>query len=116
MVHTINIFMLYEEIIVAIQEHAYDNCCGNVSGHVYIYPNLLDHTLKSFTSIEYEFGMRTKREGTLKVVHCSRRVCNPTGEISIFIESPEYTGRSNHQRWTTMGLGPHGAHPWVAAP
>jgi hypothetical protein len=29
---------------------------AEVSGHVYIYPNPLGHTLKSFASIEYEFG------------------------------------------------------------
>jgi hypothetical protein len=35
-------------------------------GHVYIYPNPLDHTLKSFASIEYEFSIRSKREGDSK--------------------------------------------------
>jgi hypothetical protein len=68
MVHTIKIFMLYVGIIAAIQEHAYDHFHRNLSGHVYIYPNSLGHTLKSFASIEYEFGMRSKREGTPKVV------------------------------------------------
>jgi hypothetical protein len=58
--------MLYIGIIAAIQEHAYDHCCGNVSGHVYIYLNPLGHTLKSFMSIEYEFGIRSKREGDLE--------------------------------------------------
>jgi hypothetical protein len=32
-------------------------------GHVYIYPNPMGHALKSFASIEYEFGIRSKREG-----------------------------------------------------
>jgi hypothetical protein len=36
------------------------------SGHVYIYPNPMGHTLKSFTSIEYKFGIRSKREGDSK--------------------------------------------------
>jgi hypothetical protein len=40
-------------------------------GHVYIYLNPLGHTLKSFTSIEYEFGIRSKREETPKVVRVS---------------------------------------------
>jgi hypothetical protein len=31
--------------------------------HVYIYPNPLGHTLKSFASIEYEFAIKSKREG-----------------------------------------------------
>jgi hypothetical protein len=35
-------------------------------GHVYIYPNPLGHTLKSFASIEYEFGIRSQREGDSK--------------------------------------------------
>jgi hypothetical protein len=60
--------MLYVGIIEAIQEHAYDHYRGNVSSHVYVYLNLLDHTFKSFASIEYEFSMRSKREGTPKVV------------------------------------------------
>jgi hypothetical protein len=34
-----------------------------VRGHVHIYPNPLGHTLKSFASFEYEFGIRSKREG-----------------------------------------------------
>jgi hypothetical protein len=39
------------------------------SGHVYIYPNPLGHTLKSFASIEYEFGVLIEREReTPKVV------------------------------------------------
>jgi hypothetical protein len=56
--------MLYVGIIAAIQEHAYDHCHGNVSGgHVYIYLNPLGHTLKSFTSIEYEFGVLIEERG-----------------------------------------------------
>jgi hypothetical protein len=66
MVHTIKINMLYVGIIAVIQEHAYDHCRRNVSEHVYIYPKPLGHTLKSFASIEYEFGMRSKREGDSK--------------------------------------------------
>jgi hypothetical protein len=50
--------MLYIGIIAAIQEHASDHSHGVVSEHVYIYPNLLGHTLKSFASIEYELGIR----------------------------------------------------------
>jgi hypothetical protein len=56
-VHMINIFVLYFRIIVAIQEDASDHCCGRVSELFYIYPNTLGHTLKSFASIEYEFGI-----------------------------------------------------------
>jgi hypothetical protein len=64
MVHTIKIFVLYVGIIVEIQEHTYDHCTERVSGHVYIYPNPLGHTLKSFASLEYEFGRdKIKREG-----------------------------------------------------
>jgi hypothetical protein len=33
------------------------------SGHVYIYPNPLGHTLKSFASIEYEFGVFIQERG-----------------------------------------------------
>jgi hypothetical protein len=57
-VHMTKIFCVIG-IIAAIQEHTYDHCRGNVSGHVYIYLNPLDHTLKSFASIEYEFGKRS---------------------------------------------------------
>jgi hypothetical protein len=46
--------------------HAYDHCHGRVSGHVYIYPNPMGHTLKSFASIEYDFSIRSKREGDSK--------------------------------------------------
>jgi hypothetical protein len=35
-------------------------------GHSNIYPNPMGHTLKSFASIEYEFGIRSKREGDPK--------------------------------------------------
>jgi hypothetical protein len=62
MVHMIKIFLLFVGIIAEIQEHAYDHCHGRVSGHVYIYPNPMGHTLKSFASIEYEFDIRLKRE------------------------------------------------------
>jgi hypothetical protein len=31
-------------------------------GHVYIYPNPMGNTLETFASIEYEFGIRSKRE------------------------------------------------------
>jgi hypothetical protein len=58
--------MLYVGIIAAIQGHVYDHCRGNMSGHVYIYPNPLGHTLKSFASIEYEFGIIPKKEGDSK--------------------------------------------------
>jgi hypothetical protein len=63
MVHMTKIFILYIGIIAAILEHAYDHCHGRVSGHVYIYSNPMGHTLKSFTSIEYEFSIRSMREG-----------------------------------------------------
>jgi hypothetical protein len=63
--------MLYVGIIAAIQDHAYDHCRGNLSEHVYVYLNPLGHTLKSFASFEYEFGMRAKREETLNVVRGS---------------------------------------------
>jgi hypothetical protein len=58
--------MLYVGIIAAIQEHAYDHCRGRVSGHFYIYPIPMGHTLQSFASTEYEFGIRSKREGNSK--------------------------------------------------
>jgi hypothetical protein len=35
------------------------------SGHAYIYPNPLGHTLKSFASIEYEFGVLIKERRRL---------------------------------------------------
>jgi hypothetical protein len=54
--------LLFVGIIAEIQEHAYDHCHGRVSGHVYLYPNPMGHTLKSFASIEYEFDIRLKRE------------------------------------------------------
>jgi hypothetical protein len=54
--------MLYVGIIATIQEHTHDHCHGRMSGHVYIYPNPMGHTRKSFASIEYEFGIRLKRE------------------------------------------------------
>jgi hypothetical protein len=64
MVHTIKFFMLCVGIIAAIQEHTRDHCHERVSGH--IYPNPMGHTLKSFTSIEYEYGITSKREGDSK--------------------------------------------------
>jgi hypothetical protein len=66
MVQMIKIFVLYVGIIAAIKEYTHDHCHRNVSGHVYIYPNPLGHTLKNFASIEYEFGIRSKREGDPK--------------------------------------------------
>jgi hypothetical protein len=62
----IKIFMLYVGIIVEIQEHAYDHFCGSVSGHVYLYPNPLGHTLKSFASLKYDFSIRPKERGDSK--------------------------------------------------
>jgi hypothetical protein len=35
-------------------------------GHVYIYPSPMDHTLKSFASIEYEFGVLIEERGRLR--------------------------------------------------
>jgi hypothetical protein len=67
----IKIFVLYIGIIAAIQEHTYDHCHGRVSGHVYIYPNPIGHTLKSFASIEYEFGIDQRERETPKVVQRS---------------------------------------------
>jgi hypothetical protein len=64
MVHMIKTFMLYKGIIAAIQEHTYDHSLGRVSRHVYIYLNPLGHTLKSFASIEYEYDISSKREGS----------------------------------------------------
>jgi hypothetical protein len=66
MVHTIKIFVLYVGIIAAIQEQAYVIATEMCPGHVYIYPNPLVHTLKSFVSTEYEFGTGSKREGDSK--------------------------------------------------
>jgi hypothetical protein len=62
-------------------------------GHVYIYPNPLGHTLKSFASIEYEFGVLIEEIGRLQkwfeevseCFHCitdgSERVQNFIGDI-----------------------------------
>jgi hypothetical protein len=62
-------------------------------GHVCIYSNPMGHTLKSFTSIEYEFGIRSKREGDSEsgsgevsewfhyIMVGSGRARNPTGDI-----------------------------------
>jgi hypothetical protein len=58
MFHTIKIFVLYVDIIAAIQEHTIDHYHRRVFGHVYICLNPLGHTHKSFASIEYEFGIR----------------------------------------------------------
>jgi hypothetical protein len=58
--------VLYVGITIAIQEHAYSHFHGIVSDHVYIYLNPFGHTLKIFVSIEYEFGIRSKREGDSK--------------------------------------------------
>jgi hypothetical protein len=85
--------VLYVGIIAAIQEHAYDHCLGRVSGRVYIYPNPLGYTLKSFVSIEYEFGVLIEERGILQkwfgevsewfhyITDDSRRVQNPNGDI-----------------------------------
>jgi hypothetical protein len=35
-------------------------------GNVYIYPNPMGHTLKSFASIEYEFGVSIEERGKLQ--------------------------------------------------
>jgi hypothetical protein len=110
MVHTIKIFVLYVGIIAVIKEHTYDNFHINVSGRVYIYPNPLRHTHKSFVSIEYEFSIRLKREGdsksglresqngsiiswlvpegskTLPVI-CIGRCQKKLGQIGLFMES-----------------------------
>jgi hypothetical protein len=56
--HMIRIFLLYVGTTSAIEEHTSDYYRGRVSRYVYIYPNPLDHTLKNFMSIEYEFGIR----------------------------------------------------------
>jgi hypothetical protein len=62
-------------------------------GHVYIYPNPMSHTLKSFTSIEYEFGVLIEERGRLQkwigeilewfhyITDGAKRVQNPTGDI-----------------------------------
>jgi hypothetical protein len=138
MVHTIKIFVLYVGIIAAIQEHAYDHCCGNVYAHVYRYPNSLGHTLKSFASLEYEFGMRSKERGdsesgsgksqngsniswlvpkgskTLPVIY--RRCQNEIRSNWSIYGKSRIRQKVKPQRWTTMGLGPPGAHPSSAAP
>jgi hypothetical protein len=67
----IYIFVLYVGIIAAIQEHTYDYFHGRMSGHVYIYPNPMGHTLKSFASIKYEFGIRSREREAPKVVQGS---------------------------------------------
>jgi hypothetical protein len=95
MVHAIKIVVLYVGIIAAIQEHAYDHCCGNVSGYIYLNPS--GHTLKSLASIEYELGMRSKRgvseSGSRKSQNdsiISRMVLEgsekPTGDIKVVLE------------------------------
>jgi hypothetical protein len=62
-------------------------------GHLYIYPYPLGHTLKSFASIEYEFGVLIKERGRLRkwfrevsewfhyITNGSGRVQNPTDDI-----------------------------------
>jgi hypothetical protein len=62
-------------------------------GHVYIYLNPLGHTLKSFASIEYEFGVLIEERGRLRkwfeevsqwfhyITDGSGRVQNYTSEI-----------------------------------
>jgi hypothetical protein len=116
-----------------IQEHAYDHCHRNVSGHVYIYSNPLGHTLKSFASIEYKFGIRLKREGdsksgsgkswngsiisrlipkgseTLPVIY--RRCQNEIRANRSIYRKSRILQKVKTQRWTAMGQGPHGAHP-----
>jgi hypothetical protein len=42
----------------------------------YIYSNPLRHTHKSFTSIEYEFGIRSKREGDYESGSGKSRNCS----------------------------------------
>jgi hypothetical protein len=56
--------VLYVGITAAIQDHARDYCRRRVSeyAYIYIYPIPLGHTLKSFISIEYDFGIKIKRE------------------------------------------------------
>jgi hypothetical protein len=62
-------------------------------GHVYIYLNQLGHTLKSFASIEYEFGILIEERGRLQkwfsevsewfhyITNGFGRVQNPTVDI-----------------------------------
>jgi hypothetical protein len=62
-------------------------------GHVYIYPNPMGHTLKSFASIEYQSGVLIEERGRLRklfgevsewfhyITDGSRRVRNPTSDI-----------------------------------
>jgi hypothetical protein len=62
-------------------------------GHVYIYAKPLGHTLKSFASTEYEFGVLIEERGRLQkwfgevsewfcyITDGSERVRNPTSDI-----------------------------------
>jgi hypothetical protein len=64
----IKIYVLYVEIIAVTQDHVYDHYGGGVFKHVYIYPKPMSHTLKSFASIEYEFGIRSRERDAPSVV------------------------------------------------
>jgi hypothetical protein len=104
-------------------------------GHVYIYPNPLGHTLKTYAYIEYEFGILIKERGRLQkwfgeVSKCfhyitdgSGRVQNPTSDVMEVSEwrevKPMYLWkvRNAPERNKTLGGGamghggPHGPHP-----
>jgi hypothetical protein len=101
-------------------------------GHVYIYPNPLGHTLRTFASIEYELGILIKDRGRLRkwfgeVSKCfhyitdgSGRVRNPMGDVMEVSEWREvkpmnlWKVRNAPERNKTLGggamghSGPHG--------
>jgi hypothetical protein len=134
MVHTIYIFLLYVGITTAIQEHVYDHCHRKVSGACLHISKPIWVTLKSFASIEYEFGVLTEERGRLqkwfgkvsKWFTISRMVPEGFETLPVIYRRCWNEIRSNRniyarsrifrkvkpRRWTTMGPGPHGAHPW----
>jgi hypothetical protein len=93
----------------------------------------LGHTFKSFASIEYEFGVLIKERGrlrkwfkevlewspisgmvpkgfeTLPVIYI--RCQNEIRSNQNIYERSGIFQKVKPQRWITMGLGPHGAHP-----
>jgi hypothetical protein len=89
MVHTIYIFMLYVGIIAMNKSTHMIIVTERCPGHVYKYPNPLGDTLKSFVSIEYEFGVLIEERETPKVVRGSLRMV------------PKYHG------WFRKGLKPY---------
>jgi hypothetical protein len=64
--------MLYVGIIAAIEEHAYDHCRRNVSGHVYIYirTHCVTH-LRVLRLLNMSLVLEQRERETMKVVQGS---------------------------------------------